>query len=353
MSAVLYVGDARPGTTSEMRLRALVSLGFSVMPLGDNIPESLGELESFFLKASYKLGVPLDRTGVNCAVVRAVERFAEPAILWIDKGVGIRPETLRRAKHANRALRVVGFSPDDMVARHNRSRFFTKCLPLYDAFITTKSYGVPELTSLGCPRVVFVDNAYDPATHRPMPQDCATTRQFGCDVGFVGHFEAERARMIEHVAATGTAVSVRGNGWDRWQRSAPRNISFGAAVMRDDYARAISATRINLGFLRKINRDLQTTRSIEIPACGGFMLAERSAEHLRLFAEGEEAEFFDTPAELVQKIQRYLADESARVKIAAAGRERCLRDDYSYAGRLGDALNALGIPVPTACGPDS
>ena len=112
--------------------------------------------------------------------------------------------------------------------------------------------------------------------------------------------------------------------------------------MERHYASAISAFRINLCFLRKANRDRVTTRSVEIPACGGFMLAERTEEHLALFEEDVEAAYFSNDDELLDKARWYLAHEGARARVAEAGRRRCWSGSYTYERRLEEVLAHVG-----------
>ena len=118
-------------------------------------------------------------------------------MLWIDKGNAIRPQTLRSVKQHSPATVIAGYSPDDMFQRHNNSRYFVEGLPLYDCYFTTKSYGVKELESIGCRRVFFVDNAFDPALHRPVELTAAERERIGGPVGFLGFFEEKRRRASE------------------------------------------------------------------------------------------------------------------------------------------------------------
>jgi spore maturation protein CgeB len=335
---ILYVGEVGPGTTCAMRAKALEDLGHlvdivSVCPVVR--PKLLVDL---CRRAGNRLRRPLDLAGVNRAIL---ERAAGYDILWIDKGNVISRRTLTRVRSQTPRPVIIGFSPDDMEQRHCTSVWFHSTLPLYDAYITTKSFQVAELERRGCPLAVFIDNAYDPRTHRPLEVNDEMRMAHEGAAGFVGFHEHERERSISYLADAGVAVHVYGPGWALVRRRLPAAVRIHPAVFGDDYARVLCATPINLGFLRKCNRDLQTTRSVEIPACGGFMLAERTPEHQRLFREGEEAEYFADDDELVRKTMHYLAHTSERLAIARRGRSRCLTSRYSYAERLSDALAVI------------
>jgi len=261
--------------------------------------------------------------------------------LWVDKGLTIFRRTLAAVKSQQPACRLVSYSPDDMLNLRNQSRYYIGGLPLYDLHVTTKSYNVAELKVLGAIDVFFVGNAYDPHTHRPLELTADEKTQWGSDVGFIGGFEWERYQMMLALAAAGIRVVIRGPGWESYSKANSNLIIKPGYVYADDYARAICGSKINLCFLRKDNRDLQTQRSAEIPACGGFMLAERTNEHLGLFEEGKEAEFFSDMEELISKVRYYLDHEQERAQIAARGRERCLRSGYSNHDRLRAVLDYL------------
>lgn len=332
---ILFVGDLNEYGRSFQRFCVLERLGnevkaFSMVP----VPFVPGVDKSSFLERLFwKLKLPLDLTDVNQKIRQAVE--AEKFdIVWIEKGNIIWPKTLRFIKKIQPKAKLVSVSEDDMYAKHNRSLYYTRGLFYYDIVFTTKVYNLEELKFLGAKRTELFLDSYDENVHWPMNLGNEDIKNFACDVGFIGTFEKDRAEKMLFLAENGIKVVVWGNGWSAWVGKNLNLIIKNKPLYGDDYAKAISATKINLCFLRKINRDEVTSRSVEIPACGGFMLAEKTKRHLEFFEEDKEAVFFDTKEELLEKVKKYLNNNEDRRKIVEAGTERCIRSGYSTKEQL-------------------
>ena len=342
MLVLAPVGAYDGFNTSLHRVHALRSLGLEVQVVDSAIDSRgwrgwPGRARSWLFR--HGLPVRLPDKGDDAARL-LTHAAAQPwDIIWLEKALTIGPETMAALRRDCPTALLLGFSPDDMHARHNQSQQFLTALSGYDTFLTNKSYNVDELKRLGCPQVLFVGNGFDPASFRPLPVAQADIERLGGDVGFIGSYERDRAQSMLALARAGIAVRIWGDGWERMRERHALLTLEQRPLRGDDFAKACAAFKINLCFLRKLNRDQQTTRSVEIPACGGFMLAERTQEHEQLFAEGLEAEYFASFEELLAKCRHYLAQPSMRRQIAEAGCLRCEQGGYSNASRLQAGLS--------------
>jgi len=291
-----------------------------------------------------KLGVHLDTEKINRKLLN-ISRKPEPDLIWIEKGNMVYPNTLATLHRLFPRSVIVSYSEDDMFNPINRSLLYRWGLKHYHIVFVSKSFNAnpQELPSLGARQCHFVDKAFDPEQHKPISLTNTERDVYGADVGFIGTYAPERGQDVMFLAKNGLSVRVWGNGWEKFSGCHPNLTVERRALVNQPgdlrYTKSIVATKINLGFLRKINRDLQTDRSIEIPACGGFMLAEHSTEHDRLFIDGKEAVFYTNAHDLLDKAQYYLKNSAARQKIATAGRRRCLDSDYSHDNRVALMLN--------------
>lgn len=338
---ILFVGDLNFYAKGASRLNAMEQLGAKVIglphtPLGGEATGTPGI--SLYFRLAWKLGIHIDTENVNQRI-RAVASIDKPDLLWVEKGNMIGPSTLKAVRSVSPQTRIVSYSDDDMFNPINHTRAYVSSLPHYDVVFVTKSYNANagELPALGAKRCVMVDKAYDSDQHMPLDLSPAETEELAADVSFIGSYAPERAEVLNFLAGNGISVTVWGNGWDGFSGASP-HLSMKRQPLvntaRDlRFTKGINASRINLGFLRKVNRDLQTDRSIEIPACGGFMLAERSDEHERLFEDGKEAVYFDGNADLLEKVRFYLAHEPERDAIAKAGYTRSRASGYSHKDR--------------------
>jgi spore maturation protein CgeB len=343
---ILFVGQVAPGQTSGMRANALAALGHEVVTVDSADPWSDSSYLGRHLQQRAERGPAIE--GLNRAVR---ERAAElrPELVWAEKQEYLQPETIALLQ---RSARVVHFNPDPyFTIAWKRTRLADQCLGLYDLVFTCKRYEL-EQYSRACRQVLYLPLGFDERIHCPRPVD------HPYDVVFVGGWEPRREQLLAMVARSGASLRIWGYAWDRhgpgwsprrWLRlrrlAGKERFSLrlaaelagsvvGGEVYGEHYAEALSAGRMGIGFLRTVWPDEHTTRTFEIPACGSLLVADRSPEHQELFQEGVEAEFFSDGTELADKLRFYRGNPSVCARVAAAGRERCLKSGYSYRERL-------------------
>ena len=335
---ILYVGPTLAGSTALQRLVALRALGQEVFELRST---DLALLRSSWQRIGLKLGLAADLDGANAALREGVGQ-GEWDLVWFDKPITIRRSTLDWMRRRAPGLRLVAYSPAVMLFLPNRTRRWVRCLPAFDVVFTTKPHNVAPLLGLGARRVELVKNAYAEETHKPWPRCAADRVSLGGGIGFIGDFEEARRRSIALLARSGLRVRIWGPNWSsRWPEPPAGVVIEGRSLIGDEYARAICNFDINLAFLRKAARDEITTRSLEIPACGGFMLAERTTAQRAMFAEGREAVFFASDEELLSQCRYFLEHPEQARQIGERGRERCLREGYGNQARLRQMLDRV------------
>ena len=336
---ILYTGPLVAGDTCELRRRALERLGHETIPV-DYLAHFEGH-GAVARKLQWHLrSGPIVRA-YHAALVAALSR--RPDVLWVDKGIFVPPSILAAARSAG-VRWLVHYSPDNYLLRQNASRHLWRSLAHYDVVVTTKRSNLRLLETVGARRVLLSGNAYDPELHRPVTLTDAERTALAADVSFIGRWEPDRERLLDAIVALPVRLRVRGPGWERVRSRLLRPACEPGSLYGEEYVKALAAAKINLGLLSVVAGDAITQRSIELPACGTFMLAERTGEHRLHFVDGEEAVLFDDAADLVRKVQHYLGADAERARIAAAGRARCLRSGYSYDDRLREVLAALEAP---------
>lgn len=281
------------------------------------------------LEFRLKKGIRIRRW--NAAILDAF-RLYRPTVVWIDKGLFVHPETVQAMRDAGVLL--VHCLHDDFRYRLYRGSPFERAIPHYHLHLVTRPSNVEELREMGAQTVERFLFSYEPSVHRPLPS-LGVGDPYNADVVFVGHYEPGRESPVAWAAAAGPRVAVWGPGWTGAGRRALQRAGAQSGIVRgnglwgDDYARVLSG-RIGLGLLSRWMRDRHTCRTMEIPACGGLLLGERTEEHLELFDEGREALFFDGRDELEDRVRYLLREPRRRAEIAEAGRQRCIHSGYDH-----------------------
>jgi spore maturation protein CgeB len=220
-----------------------------------------------------------------------------------------------------------------------------KCIPQFDLHVVQRDSNIADYQQRGARDVIKIQTAYEPTVHFPSDDDyVARDATRGRGVSFIGTAYDDRPEFLTKLwRECGFPVVVSGSRvWEkRLDAEAAKAIYTGGELYGADYREAVWDAKINLSFITHSNQDEFVHKSFEIAACGGFLLAERSAGHLERFVEDEEAVFFTGFAECAEKVRRYLGDAEARGRIATAGRARAVKSGYGNDAQMGKVMERV------------
>jgi len=271
------------------------------------------------------------------ALVAETERD-RPDVVLLYHGHHFGPAVLERLRPL---AFVTGYHNDDPTGPRRgmlRYRLLLKALPRYHGYHVYRDCNVPEFLAAGVPRVKVLPACYLPWIDRPRELSAEEARAWGSDVLFAGHAEPDgRAECLAVAARAGLAVRVHGD--PRYWRpagppDAPPGLRLLPAIYGEEYRLALRAAKVCACFFSKWNRDQVTRRAFEIPACGAFLLAERTPAMQALYEEGKEAEYFASPGEFADKARFYATHDDARRRVAEAGCRRAAASGYDIHSRM-------------------
>jgi len=313
-------------------LRALRDLGIKteLFDTHSYIPANLiGRIEEHFI-----FGPHIGK--VNRMVVERVKEM-RPDVAHFYQGHHYTAETIAQVARVSFAA---GSHYDDPFGRPQRReyRLLKKAFPEYDGYHVNRQCNVAEAATYGVKRVRVLMTYYIPWLHYPGSLSMQEQRTWGSDIVYAGHMEPDlRIECLTRVVRAGLKCRIFG-GEAEWRSALPRDVYQAVRPIPDvrgaDYRRALCASKIAACFFSKWNRDQYTNRSWEIPACGVFLLSERTPAMQGFYDEGKEAEFFDCPEEFMDKVRFYLQNESARKRIAAAGYARVTASEHDIYSRM-------------------
>ena len=254
---------------------------------------------------------------------RLVARFRRPVdLVLVFKGTGLDPERVAELRRHTRA-RWVNWFPDDP----HELAVSERLAPAYDCFFTHDSSSVDHHRRAGA-RAYYLAFGCDPCYLRP--RDAGA--RWRAPLVFVGSCDPVRERALRELADLG--LVTWGPGWPR------------GPVYGDDYVRALAGATVGLNVHQQFgdsgDRPRYGTganmRVFELAAVGVPQLCDAKGDIARHFTPGREIVLYRSVPELRHHAAQLLGDEASRRSLAAAARERALRE-HTWMHRMQELLS--------------
>ncbi|HEY1769795.1 MAG TPA: glycosyltransferase [Chthoniobacterales bacterium] len=326
---ILYLGADWWGSDARALAISLRELGHSLIEVNyeDYFPQTWS---TWGLRLARRLLRTSCAREFNAAVAAQADNTAIDFVL-VFKGMLLEPGTVLAFR--NKKIPVYCFYPDVSFTAHGNN--ISACLPLYDGIFTTKRFHRP---SDRIKKIEHVRHGFDPHVHRVLQVSDKVRNYYERDVSFVGCWSPKKEATIQAIVDQKPSLlklQIWGAGWQRAGESVRKRWQ-GRGAFGDELALVYQNSKINLGLLSEAASDTTsgdqvTARTWQVPASGGFLLHEATTELAEYFIPGKEVATFNDTADLTRKVKYFLEHESERQQTAAAGYERCVASNYTYA----------------------
>jgi spore maturation protein CgeB len=224
--------------------------------------------------------------------------------------------------------------------------YWQELAPEVDVFFTLQQEPFfSELKKRGVKNYACLPLAADLEAYHPLELNPKEKRRFGSALSFVGAGYYNRRQFFQGL--TDFDFKVWGSEWDLNSPLGPCIQDRAARVSEEDSNKIFNATRINLNlhsspFHAGVNPqgDYVNPRVFDLAACGAFQLVDRRSQLPEFFIPDKEVAVFTSLPEAREKISYYLAHDNERRAMAAAARERVLKE-HTYGRRLAGALEII------------
>ena len=190
-------------------------------------------------------------------------------------------------------------------------------IPLYDLIVSNKPNLSDQAFQLGYHGEVKYREIWYDSRIAKLSIDKNAIQEFDFDLSFVGNWSQRKFEFLSSIAEkSGLTINVFGYGWENNKhlllRCNPPSFGLGAA-------RIYKRSKINLCILsdspdKNGSKDSFTTRSVVIPAYGGFLIHENTPaaqEYLN-----QSSILFDDADHAVRLIRHFLLNEGERIDLA-------------------------------------
>ncbi len=249
-------------------------------------------------------------------------------------------------EYLRRFTKVIQWYPDPVIPEN---------LPGYvkasDVFLTMSEGLIEEFYHFN-KNVCYLSQAFEPSYFDIKEISGKDRKIFSADVAFVGNLGSQaqylmRRQALEHIINAGFQLK-----W--WGPRIPRKISTiplifgklgkaygGKFIWGEEYARVAQLSKIFIAFdsMPHIRKSM-SARMYTAVGCGAFYLCRHVDGIEDVLMPDREIVTFRDEDEMMDKIKFYLINDLLREKIAAAGRERVLRD-HTYEVRVRQMLEII------------